>query len=259
MQELQDLAHPERTQRMVALGRAAKTDPAVKALLDQLWATEGDAGAYARRLVLKSCYGSRDGARVLALLSDPSRLLRGGARKLVALCCDDAQATQALQTTWYVRQHLPLLARLWTARRLAAIDAFLDWLAQQPGDTRIADCVPYGSRPAIERHLAAALRPDDARWRDASHRARSQRCGYRQAAAPASPGRRRSPPAAGRSTGGPTAADAGAHTMSSAAPASPGHRHSTARRACALHRAAGARDPTAAPARGPHRGCHSSS
>ncbi len=158
MQELQDLAHPERTQRMVALGRAAKTDSAVKGLLDQLWATEGDAGAYARRLVLKSCYGSRDGARVLALLSDPSRLLRGGARKLVALCCDDAQATQALQTTWYVRQHLPLLARLWTARRLAAIDAFLDWLAQQPGDTRIADCVPYGSRPAIERHLAAALR-----------------------------------------------------------------------------------------------------
>ena len=156
--ELGALSHVERTQRMVALGQAARDDGATRELLGELWRTEGDAGPYARRLVLKSCYGSRDGARVLQALSDPSRLLRAGARKLVALCCDDTQATGALQTTWYVRQHLPLLSRLWAAGRLAPIDAFLDWLALQPGDTRLADCVPYGSPPAIERHLAAALR-----------------------------------------------------------------------------------------------------
>lgn len=150
---------------MVALGRAARTDAAAREAIEQLWATEGDAGAYARRLVLKSCYGSRDGARVLRLLSDPSRLLRGGARKLVALCCDDDQATQALKTTWYVRQHLPLLQRLRNADRLTAIDAFVDWLAAQPGDTRLSDCVPYASRAGIERHLPAALqRPSEIFW-----------------------------------------------------------------------------------------------
>lgn len=165
LQELDPLPHPERTQRMVALGQAAKTDAKARELLDALWNSEGDSAAYARRLVLKSCYGSHDGARVLQALSDASRLLRGGARKLVALCCDDAQATQALQTTWYVRQHLPLLQALRGRGRCQPIDAFLDWLAVQPGDTRLADCVPYGSDAAIERHLAAALhRPSVVFW-----------------------------------------------------------------------------------------------
>lgn len=165
LQELDPLPHPERTARMVQLGRAAKTDAKTRELLEALWNTDGDGGAYARRLVLKSCYGSLDGARVLQALSDPSRLLRGGAQKLVALCCSDAQALQALQTTWYVRQHLTLLRSLHARGRLPAVDAFLDWLAVQPGDTRLADCVPYGSVAAIERHLSAALlRPSVVFW-----------------------------------------------------------------------------------------------
>ncbi len=165
LQELEPLAHPERTQRMVALGKAATSDARARELLDALWNTDGDSAAYARRLVLKSCYGSRDGARVLLALSDPSRLLRGGARKLVALCCDDRQATEALKTTWYVRQHMRLLQALRERGRSQPIDAFLDWLATQPGDTRLADCVPYGSQAAIERHLAAALhRPSEVFW-----------------------------------------------------------------------------------------------
>lgn len=165
LQELEPLCHPERTQRMVALGRAAKADPKVRELLDALWNSGGDSGAYARRLVLKSCYGSQDGARVLQALSDPSRLLRGGARKLVALCCTDGQAIQALQTTWYVRQHMPLLGALRVRGRWQPIDAFLDWLSTQPGDTRLSDCVPYGSPVAIDRHLPAALhRPSVVFW-----------------------------------------------------------------------------------------------
>ena len=156
--ELGALSHVERTQRMVALGQAARDDGATRELLGELWRTEGDAGPYARRLVLKSCYGSRDGARVLQALSDPSRLLRAGARKLVALCCDDTQATGALQTTWYVRQHLPLLSRLWAAGRFGTDRCVPRLAGTAAGDTRLADCVPYGSPPAIERHLAAALR-----------------------------------------------------------------------------------------------------
>ena len=82
LQELAALSHPERVTKLIELGRAARSDKQAAALLDELWNTEGESSAYARRLVLKSCYGSRDGARVLQALSDPSRLLRGGARKL---------------------------------------------------------------------------------------------------------------------------------------------------------------------------------
>lgn len=165
LQELAPLSHPERVTRMIELGRAARTDKKAAALLDDLWRVDGDAGAYGRRLVLKSCFGSRDGARVLQALSDPSRILRGGARKLVALCCSDEQAVSALQTMWYVRQHLPVLQSLRKRRRTAPVDGFLDWLAKQPGDTRIADCVPFASESGIKRHLAAALlRPSYYFW-----------------------------------------------------------------------------------------------
>ena len=165
LQELAPLSHPERVARMIELGRAARTDKKAAALLDDLWRVQGDSGAYARRLVLKSCFGSRDGGRVLSALSDPSRLLRGGARKLVALYCSDEQAIAALKTMWYVRQHLPVLQSLRKRRRTAPVDGFLDWLAQQPGDTRLSDCVPFASEAAITRHLPAALlRPSYYFW-----------------------------------------------------------------------------------------------
>lgn len=165
LEELAPLSHPQRVTRMIELGRLARTDKKTAALLRELWDTGDDSAAYARRLVLKSCYGSRDGARVLQALSDPSRLVRGGARKLVALCCSDAETLTALQTTWYVRQHLPLLQALRKRERTAPIDSFLDWLASQPGETRLSDCVPFGSEPAQGRHFAAALlRPSVLFW-----------------------------------------------------------------------------------------------
>jgi len=172
LDELLPLSHPERVSRLIGLGRAARSEKKAAALLDELWRSEGDAAAYARRLVLKSCYGSGDGARILEALSDPSRLLRGGARKLIAMYCTDEQATEALKTTWYVRQHLPVLQALRKKQRTAPVDRFLDWLAAQSGETRLADCVPYGSEAAITRHLPAALvRPSFVFWEGMLNRA----------------------------------------------------------------------------------------
>ena len=165
LEEVAPLCHPDRVKRLIALGTKSRSDKAARDLLDELWRMDGDGAAYTRRLVLKSCYGSRDGARVLAALSDPSRLVRGGARKLIALCCSDEQAAQALQTMWYVRQHLPVLQALRKRGRTAPVDQFLDWLQAQSGDTRIADCIPYGSEAAIRRHLQTALlRPSTYFW-----------------------------------------------------------------------------------------------
>lgn len=165
LQELAPLSHPARVLRMIELGRAAQHDKKTAELLDELWNTDDDSRAYGRRLVLKSCYGSRDGARVVKALSDASRLVRFGAIKLVALCCSDEQALSALKTTWYVRQHLRLLPALRKRDRTVPVDAFLDWLAGQPGDTRLAECVPFGSEAAILRHLPAAiLRPSYLFW-----------------------------------------------------------------------------------------------
>ena len=82
LEELALLSHPERVTRMVELGRASRTDKKAAAVLQELWRSEGDSAAYARRLVLKSCYGSEDGERILEALSDPSRLLRGHEDKI---------------------------------------------------------------------------------------------------------------------------------------------------------------------------------
>jgi branched-chain amino acid transport system ATP-binding protein len=64
--ELRALSHNGRVARMVALGRAAATDKKTRALLDELARGE----VFERRLVLKSCFTSRDGARVLAAVDE---------------------------------------------------------------------------------------------------------------------------------------------------------------------------------------------
>lgn len=160
--ELRALSHDGRVARMVALGRAALSDKKAAALLDELWRGE----VFERRLVLKSCFTSRDGTRVLAALGDPSRLIRGAARKLVAVICDDAQAVSALQQTYAVRQHLQLLVALRRRRRLQPIDTFLTWLAGRAEDSRLADLVPLASPALLEKLLPVALlRPSYLFWR----------------------------------------------------------------------------------------------
>lgn len=155
------LSNHERVQRVVALGQRAGGDPRAAQLLAAL--AEGD--AYQRRLALKACYRSRDGAMVLRLINDESRLVRGAARKLVALCCDDDQALRALQECFPVRQHLPILKGLSARGRTAPIDGFLDWLSQQHADSALTDTLPFGSAACVLRHFAAAQRrPSPVLW-----------------------------------------------------------------------------------------------
>ncbi len=104
IEKLSAQVHDERVRTMVALGQQSQREPRAKALIAELW----KGPVFVRRLVLKSCLGSRDGAQVMAGLVDPSRLVRGLARKLVALCCTDAQATEALRQAFVTGWHLTM-------------------------------------------------------------------------------------------------------------------------------------------------------
>src|SRR5262245_10770655 len=81
------LNHNDRMRRMVEFGQQAAGDASIQEALAQL--AQGE--TYQRFLVLQSCYGSRDSARVIQALSDPSRLIRGRALGLAALVCSDAE------------------------------------------------------------------------------------------------------------------------------------------------------------------------
>src|SRR5262245_59263627 len=91
LDELELLTHSARVRRMVELGRSVPRDPALQACIDSL--ANGD--AYERGLALMTCFGSRDGARVLRALADPSRTLRGLALTLLAQVSSDQDVEQA--------------------------------------------------------------------------------------------------------------------------------------------------------------------
>ena len=77
LQEFQRLSHSERVQRMVDLGRRARSDMAAAAVLTAL----EHGGFFERWLAyFHACYGSRDGAYVLRTLSDPSQAIRSAAQ-----------------------------------------------------------------------------------------------------------------------------------------------------------------------------------
>lgn len=128
-------------------------------------ATE-EAEAARRWLAGVAASGARDGARVLALMSDPSRRVRGVAICAAAIACDDAQAADALYAAWQVRGERRLLRRMARAKRVAAIDAFLDRLAAERHLRELVDDLSFGSLACVRRHLAHALeRPSDRFWR----------------------------------------------------------------------------------------------
>lgn len=153
IERLSAQVHDDRVRTMVALGVMAKTDARASALISELW----NGPVFVRRLVLKSCQGSRDGAQVLLGLADGSRLVRGQARKLVALCCNDAQATQALIQAFSTGWHLWLAQQLRQAGRTGPIDALADHIAQGPEHRLLAEVVPLCSDAGLLRHLPRAL------------------------------------------------------------------------------------------------------
>jgi hypothetical protein len=144
--ELEPLPYSARTRRMVRLGQEAATNPEANALLMEL--ERGD--FYRRWLGLLSCYGSRDGERVLRALSDPSRGIRRFACGMVALTCNDVQVQAALESV-APHQRRDLLRSLLRRKRVNAIDAFL--LTIEAGtDAELGSLLPYGSAE-VAAHL----------------------------------------------------------------------------------------------------------
>jgi hypothetical protein len=150
--ELETATYNNRLKQMVALGQQARTDMAVAALLQSLSTAEG---FYERQLALLACYGSADGALVMAALGDPSRLLRGLALRLVAHTCIDAQVGAAFAAL--PRRAQPKLLRmLRQQRRGTVVDALLEGLAAGT-DARLAQLLYFGTAALVEKHVAAVM------------------------------------------------------------------------------------------------------
>lgn len=152
LRELEPLTHCARVRRMVEVGRLARGDASAAATLAAL----EQGGFYERWLSLQACHGSRDAARVLRALTDPSRAIRGRARRLVPVVCDDAQAESALERVSSLPERRRLVARLFASRRRAPIDSLLDRLAAQE-DPELGRLLQYGSPEIAARHLDTAL------------------------------------------------------------------------------------------------------
>lgn len=152
LDELETLTHSERVRRMVDVGRrAADGDHPAAALLRRLEA--GD--VYERYLALQAGFGSRDGARALRALGDPSGLVRGLARRLVPLVCDDGQAVEAVERL-NRRERKSLMTGLLRAGRRAPIDAFLERLVER-ADPDLTRRLPFASAVVVARHLDATM------------------------------------------------------------------------------------------------------
>lgn len=141
------------------LDRARAGDAAHLAQLEA-----GDAAD--RQMATTAGFVDRDGARTLRRLEDASRRVRGLAVALAPLACDDDQAVAALTAMWTVRGERRLLRRMAAQGRTAAIDRFLDWLADASHLRELVDALPFGSTAAVMRHLPTALtRPSQRLWR----------------------------------------------------------------------------------------------
>ncbi len=137
--ELETLPYPERIARMIALGRA----PENASLIDEMQAQAFDL----RWLALQSCEGSRDGARVLRLIGDASRLIRKGAAGMIARVGTDAQVLAALEHI-LPRQRARLLLALYRGRRYDVIETCLRALAQR-NDRALIACLPFGAAQTV--------------------------------------------------------------------------------------------------------------
>ena len=148
--------HRGRVTRAIELGRRGDR-AAIAALVA--------GGAADRWQAAAAAFGDRDGARVLGLLGDASRRVRGLATVVAPLACDDDQAVRALHAAWACRRERRLLRRMAVAGRVVAIDRFLDDLAAAGHVRELIDALPFGSTAAVRRHLTVALeRPSARLW-----------------------------------------------------------------------------------------------
>lgn len=143
--QFDSLSHIERQQQLALLGR----DPRNAALFDEL---ERGATSYERRLAVQSCSTSRDGERLLRMMSDSSRLVRGAALRLLPVAGDDAQIGRAFAEL-KAGVARALLIRLKKRGRQSAIDAIIQArFASNSNDGALESLVPFAS-PAVAEPL----------------------------------------------------------------------------------------------------------
>jgi hypothetical protein len=150
LRELNVLTHDARMRRMAELGKTARTEPTVLTMLDTL----EKRGFHERLLALQSCYGSRDAARALRAMADPSRTIQFRALRPIALFAADPEVEQALAAARY-KHRLVLLRELRRGGRFRPVDAFLDTLAESDLSA-LALLLPYASPAVVRKHFAAA-------------------------------------------------------------------------------------------------------
>lgn len=150
LRQLNALSHADRMRRLVEVGRESRSDPRLAAALDAF--EEGS--FFERYWSLHACFGSRDVARILRRLGDPSRKIRRRAARLMVLFAPDNDILHGLASL--SRRHLlGALGQLRKAGRLAPIDAHLDELARR-GDRSLEVLLPYGSEKALDRYIDRA-------------------------------------------------------------------------------------------------------
>ena len=144
--ELADLPLKARMKRVYELGR----DPGAAPVLDA-WES-GD--AWARRLALQSCYGARDGARVVRMSGDVSRTARSFARRVAVEVCDDAQLLQIFAPLPAKIQRRLLVALLKNGRR-EAVDVLLESVRERGEEWQ--SLLYLGSQSLVESHFETAF------------------------------------------------------------------------------------------------------
>ncbi len=145
--EMETKTHALRARRMVEIGQAVQSgDGQQNFFLEAL-----EKGSfYERWLCLHSCYGSRDGERVLRFTLDASKHLRRKALRLAALTCNDAQ-TFALLKRLSFDSARRLLRWLHGAKRQSPIDLYLASLIEQNAVNEFA-LLPFGSSGLVQQN-----------------------------------------------------------------------------------------------------------
>lgn len=149
LNELATLTHAQRMQRMVQVGKEARTTPALATLIEQL--SRGD--TYERRLAITACFGSRDGAHALRALQDSSRTVRGMAIQAVALSCSDEQLRAGLASITPALRY-KVLVHLYKQKRQVPVDTFVREIAEAQ-DPALSALLSLASEEVVRAYLPA--------------------------------------------------------------------------------------------------------
>lgn len=150
--EIEPLTHHARIRRMIDVGRAAaQGDEGARLVIGEL---HRSAEAHERLMALQSVFGSRDGAPVVAGITDVSRTIRRRASRMITKFGSDDEVARGL--SGIVEKHVLLrtIATLVRRKRFAAVDAYLEARLQKGRDAAIVDLLPFGTEALVARCMS---------------------------------------------------------------------------------------------------------